>query len=136
RVNGQDQLVMGGMTTGSVPMTNNPFQGTNTGSDLFVARFDATGTSLLGATFIGDAGQEFGSMNWPGGNILYRSESHHISCGFELNFDIADNIYVVTSTNSTNWPTTSNASQLQNAGGCDGVVMKFNSDLSAFLYSS
>ena len=136
RVNAMDELVIGGMTTGSVPMGNNPFQGTNTGQDLFVAHLSADGTTLLGATFLGDAAQEFGSMNWPGGSIVARSEGYETSCAFELNFDAADNIYVVTTTTSTSWPTTSNAAQLQNGGGWDGVVMKFTPDLSNVLFST
>lgn len=138
RVNSMGELVAGGKTSSTnLPMVSNPFKAIlEGGTDIFLARFSEDGTQLLGSTYVGTTDNEMGSMSWGSNSMQYFSEGTLISCGMEINFDINDNIWMVTATTSTSWPTTSNAMQLSSGGGVDGVVMKFTPNLGSLLYSS
>lgn len=77
------------------------------GGDLYLARFSATGGSLLYGTYIGGSGNEF-------------LETH------QLAVDAAGNAYVSAMTTSTNFPTTSGAFQAGNRGGSESFVTRIS----------
>ncbi len=142
-VNARGELTIGGSTTSpDLPVTPGCYDNTgNGGIDLFVARFNASGAVLTGATYIGGnsaeprllgIGMNFGDVNATG-----YSNERDMTPPVELTTDAADNVWVVSNTNSTNFPVTSNAVQPVYGGGdLDGVVFKLSPDCSQLLYSS
>ena len=83
--------------------------------DTFVAELSADGTKLLYGTYLGGSGVEIGSTS-------------------EL--DANGDIWLANSTNSTNYPVTSNALQAQNAGGYDVALIELSPDGTKILYST
>jgi gliding motility-associated-like protein len=139
RVNNADELVVGGYTSsGNFPMVLNPFQSTIQGSqDIFLVKLSNDGTQMLGSTFLGSPNSELAYMNFPAATSMSAfSEAQMEPCAFDVIFDVFDNTWVITNTNSATWATTSNAFQLQNAGGWDGVIMKFTPGFDNLLMST
>ncbi len=91
-------------------------QGTNAGPpDAFVAELNPAGSALTFSTYLGGTGDDR---------------------GFGLALDSTGNIYVTGASLSTDFPTTSTASQIANAGQSDAFVTKYNPTASAYLYST
>jgi len=86
----------------------------NGSSDIFVSKFNNDLSALSASTFIGGSSDE---------------EAHAIVV------DSSDNIYATGFTNSSGYPTTSGAYQINNGGAYDTFVCKFNSDLAADTYT-
>jgi len=84
------------------------------GSDAFVTRLNASGSSLLYSTYLGGSGEEKGRG---------------------IAVDASGNAYVTGVTNSTNFPTV-NAFQSANAGSSDTFVTKLNAAGSTLVYST
>lgn len=129
-VNSNNQLVVMG-STGSTnfPMMNaydNTFNGG--GWDMFVAVFNATGTGLVGSSYIGGAAADGVSQ------IGYNSTSDYSRC--EIVLDASDNIYIASSTTSANFPVTSGAYQSNLRGVSDAVICKLNPTASTLLWST
>ena len=139
-VNGNGQLIVMG-TTGSTnfPILN-AIQSNNSGgstvningysfnkSDIFITRFNTTGTSILSSTYLGGSGND-------GLNVSIIENYGDASRG-EVVVDGADNIYVTASTNSTNFPSL-NCSSCSKAGGQDAVVFKINPFGNTLLWSN
>jgi len=137
-----DELYLfGGTNSSNFPTTTNAFSTVKNGTwDAFVARLSDDGTQLLGSTFIGGSGDEVYQAVWGGGNInLYdisSNQSSQLSPGDISVDEMTGNIWVTTNTNSTNFPTTSNAPILNNAGGWDVVVFALNANCSQLMYST
>jgi len=106
--------------TGSTnfPTTPGAFQTTFGGSftDAFVAKLDATGSSIIYSTFLGGINSEF-----PGSAI---------------GVDAAGNAYVTGSTTSANFPTTPGAFQPTIGSSGDVYVAKLNPSGSALVYAT
>ena len=98
------------------------------GADAFVFKLNTTGNTLLASTYIGGTGND--AINLGGGlNRNYGDEFRG-----EIILDGANNCYVATSTNSTNFPTVNG---LANRGGSsDGIVFKLNQNLTTLLWST
>ncbi len=108
---------------GGVPMRN--------GTDIFLAILSQDGQNLIGSTFIG------GSEN-DGVMEKFRPLTKNYGDQFrgEVNLDSEDNIYVASNTSSPDF-LIKNAAQVTYGGGFnDGVVMKFNPDLSDLFWST
>ncbi len=145
-VNSEYELYLYG-TTGSsdFPVTSNAYDqtydgGTSfnpnglgvsfpTGSDIIVAKLSSDGTDLLGCTYLG------GSQN-DGINTGILRYNYADEVRGEILLDNNHNVYVVSSTFSSDYPTTSGVFQPSMAGGLDGCITKLNEDLSAVLWSS
>ena len=84
---------------------------------------NANGTSLLSGTFLGGSGFESGADSWDSGQGA-------------LHVDPEGNVYISGHTNSTDFPTTSNAYQRTLQGQSDIFVVKMDSNLSRIEYSS
>ncbi|MEI2422313.1 hypothetical protein V6O07_18680, partial [Arthrospira platensis SPKY2] len=80
------------------------------GVDLFVARFNANATALLGSTYVG-------GTNTDGVNTSALSYNYGDAFRGEIALDPDENPVVVTSTASTNIATTSGAPQPTYGGG-------------------
>jgi len=140
-VNGNDELVVMGTTEAAdFPVTPGAYDGThNGGFDIFVAKFNPTGTALLASTFVGGTADD--GINAP---ILFS-----LNPGFPLHFQYADEfrgdvntdmvneVYVASCTRSADFPTTVGAFQTVFSGGAqDGCVFKLNANLTSMQWSS
>jgi hypothetical protein len=113
-----DAYVTGRTDSANFPATINAFQSTsNGGLDAFVTRLDATGSFLVYSTYLGGSSGE---------------EADGIAV------DVQGNAYVTGVTNSTNFPTTSEAFQPAHAGGNsqEAFVTKLDPTGSALVYST
>lgn len=86
------------------------------GEEAFVAKLNASGSSLLYFTFFGGSGDDLATA---------------------IAVDAATSVtYIAGSTNSPNLSTSAGSVQSANAGGSDGFVAKLNAAGSAFLYAT
>lgn len=146
-VNSQNELYVYGSTgSANFPMAGNSFDNTfnggtaysltniiqfTNGSDIIIARFSANGQQLLSSTFVGGSGNDGLNMFTPLRN------NYADDCRGEILIDKNDNIYVVSTTASTNFPVTSGAFQTTYAGGSlDGCVFKMDNALSSMIWAS
>jgi gliding motility-associated-like protein len=101
-----------------------------TGCDIVVSRLNAMGTQLLSSTYIGGSGNDgFNTINQLRYN--YADEMRG-----EIDFDSQGNCYIVSSTQSTDFPVVSSLVQPTQNGMQDGVVVKMTDDLSTVLWST
>ncbi len=145
-VNSKGELViMGSTSSPNFPITTSAFQrqfgggvaitpidglDMDNGSDVFVAKLNASGSSLLASTFVGGAGND---------GICRVSDFAIQNYGDEFRGEVAiddkDNVYVATSTASANFPL---VKSIQNTigGRQDAVVFKMDGELRNLLFSS
>jgi gliding motility-associated-like protein len=158
-VNEFDELVVFGTTgSGNFPTTENAFQRTfaqgdsislygaiifRQGCDMFVSKFNSSGTNLIASTYIGGSGNDGINFKnrYNAGNIMYNgNDSLYSNYGDgargELITDDRNNIYVGSCSFSQDFPTTPNAFQPLSAGKQEGVVFKLDYSLSTLLFSS
>ena len=113
----------------------------NQGVDLYVSKFSADGTTLMGSTFVGGSGND--GMNYEAALLPYDNVGAYtgIVSNYgdqfrgEITLDASNNIVVASCTKSTNFPTV-NAFQNSNAGNQDGVIFMISSDFNQLLFSS
>lgn len=97
------------------------------GADIAVTKFNVNGTALLGSTYYGGNGLDgIGSTN-----DLARNYGDVIRG--EVEVDTFGNIYIASLTTSTNLTTLTNSYQKTNGGGYDGLLLKFNTNLTSLL---
>jgi gliding motility-associated-like protein len=146
-VNNLNQLVIYG-TTGSsnFPVTSGSYDQSFNGGDavlydnsiefgqgidIFVSKLSSDGTQLLASTYVG--GSKNDGLNFP--SIL--SYNYGDGARGEIMTDNNNNVYVVSTTNSTDFPVTPGAFQTTTGGGGqDGVVFKMDPNLSNMIWSS
>lgn len=100
------------------------------GCDIVVSKINATGNALVNSTYIGGTGND---------GINRGSELHYnYGDAFrgEIIVDVNDNIYVASTTSSTDFPTNSPTQGTYGGGGLDGCVFKLSSNLSSLLWST
>ncbi|MFC1981423.1 SBBP repeat-containing protein [Chloroflexota bacterium] len=113
-VDGTGSAYITGNTNSTNFPTQNPYQGTNAGSnDAFVTKFAASGNSLSCSTYLGGANDDY---------------------GYDIAVDGQSCPHVTGRTFSTNFPTY-NAYQGTIAGDNDAFVTKFASSGSSLVYS-
>ncbi|MBP6456088.1 MAG: PKD domain-containing protein [Chitinophagaceae bacterium] len=146
-VDNQGNLVVVGKTySTNFPMgtgLTNYDNSANGAADMFVVKFNGTGTALLGATYIGGSGNDGVNVS-DGFPPVGMKHNYGDDARSEVIVDNANNIFVASCTNSSNFPTVSpisnpsvptpNGSAL--AGSQDGVLFKFNPSISNLLWSS
>ena len=117
---------------GGTPATfENGFISIANGLDIFVARFSTDGASLLASTYAGGTGND--GMNSAAETVANYADEIRGSIWVDSNNDI----YVGTSTQSTDIPTGDNAYQTQYGGGSqDGIILKFDGNLNELLWAS
>lgn len=134
---------------GGVPLSF-VFNGTtfNNGTDIYIGKFNSTGTTLIGSSFLGgnmnDGVNHVNGLNpLPPPNpptLEYLPDSLQFNYADqyrgEIQLDAVDNIYIASSTRSSNFPTTANACDNSLGGNQDAVVAKFNANLTQLLYST
>ncbi|MGI6320746.1 MAG: PKD domain-containing protein [Bacteroidales bacterium] len=101
------------------------------GSDIALCKFNSTGTQLLGSTFFGGSGND--GLN----TIPVLKKNYADDVRGEVMIDEQSNVYVVSSTTSTDFPVTAGSFQTVYGGGDqDGCVFKFNHNLTNLIWSS
>lgn len=100
------------------------------GCDVFVSKFSADGSQLLSSTFVGGTGNDGINTASP-----LRKNYADDNRG-EILLDESSDVYVVTSTNSTNFPTTVGAYHTSSYSGQDVCVFKLTNDLSQLVWST
>lgn len=114
--------VTGETQSADFPLAN-PIQGTLAGAeDAFVAKLDATGSSLVYSTYLGGADQM--STGLTGDK------------GFGIAIDGSGSAYVTGHTQSTDFPTLNAFQSTYGGGGLDGFVTKIRDDGLAIVYST
>lgn len=159
-VNDLNELVIFG-TTGSsnFPVTPNAFDtsfngGTAiqyesnainypNGSDIFVCRFSSDGSQLAASTYVGGSGNDgLNYENYYNNNFnltMLGNDSLYYNYGDgargELITDDNANVYVGSTTHSTDFPVTQGAFRTTASGGQDGIVFKIDYNLQNMLWS-
>ena len=147
-VNEYDELLVYG-TTGSddFPVTSgaystifqggpatsfeNGFIGINNGLDLFVIRLSTDGSNLLASTYVGGSGND----GFNSASELVPNYADEIRGSLWVDSD--NNVYVGTSTQSTDFPVSSDAFQPNfGGGGQDGVILKLDGNLSSLQWAT
>lgn len=114
-VDSSGNAIVAGYTASANFPTVASAQGTNRGSkDAFVAKLNASGTSLLFSTFAGGSGSD---------------------AAYAVAVDAQGAVYVGGDTTSTNFPVSASPYQSVNRGGTDAFVAKYSS-AGALVYSS
>ena len=161
-VNTFDELVIFG-TTGSsdFPVTQGAFdtsfnggtslafEGTSTinfpnGSDIFVSRFSSDGTQLQASTYVGGSGNDglnySAHFNHNSRTIMLGNDSLYFNYGDgargELITDDLNNIYVGSTTFSTNFPTTAGSVAPLAFMRQNGIVFKIDYNLRNMIWST
>jgi gliding motility-associated-like protein len=130
-VNTNDELAMTGSTTSAnLPTTTGCYDNTlNGNSDAYVVRFNANGNAMLGATYIGGSGID-------AQNSSMLSPNYGDWARGEIFYDVNNEIVVATSSESSNFPTTTGAYQTVIGGMQDGVFFKLNATCSNLIFST
>lgn len=100
------------------------------GSDIFVTKFNSTGTVLIGSTFIG------GTANDGFNTDATLSHNYADEMRGEIVLGTAGEVYVASSTLSTNFPTTAGAMTTVAPAGLNGCAFKLDTDLTALQWST
>lgn len=101
------------------------------GVDMFIAKLNASGTQLLSSTYLG------GSKN--DGINFFPPLSHNYADGArgEINIDKNNNVYIVSTTASADYPVTGGTFQTTFAGGLlDGCISVLDNNLHSMIWSS
>ncbi|MGZ4053909.1 MAG: DUF7948 domain-containing protein [Bacteroidia bacterium] len=117
------------------------------GTDIYVAKFNPTGTTLLASTYIGGTMNDGVNVNndsvlfsagppavyeFPADSLQYNYGDQYRG---EINVDHAGNAYIASSTRSGNFPIVNGFDNTM-GGLQDAVAFKFNSDFSVLLWST
>ncbi|MFM9945577.1 MAG: gliding motility-associated C-terminal domain-containing protein, partial [Bacteroidia bacterium] len=135
-VNGDTELVVFGTTySNDFPMnangydlSHNSYAATNGFTDIVIFKLSKNGDQLKGSTF-------FGGNNHDGLTDAALRYNYADQFRGEVLTDKADNIYVVSGTNSNNIPL-KNATKSSLEGPADGLCLKFSKNLDQLLWST
>ena len=131
-VNDAEELAICGSTSSSnMPTSTGCYDNTFNGGgrDVYVTRFNSTGTAILGSTYVGGSGND-------ASNVFTLSPNYGDANRGEIFYDGAGNLLVAASTSSTNFPVTAGAYQGTNGGVQDGCVFRLSPDCSTLIQST
>jgi gliding motility-associated-like protein len=161
-VDGQDDLLLYGATgSPDFPTTSTAYDtsfnggtflsfvanGTkfSNGTDIYVAKFNATGTSLMASTYIGGSKNDgvnnnnqtvfipnYNAFEYPLDSLQYNYGDQYRG---EINVDKYGNVYISSSTRSSDFPIVRGFDNTL-GGQQDAVVFKMNTNLSQLLWST
>ncbi|MGI9191865.1 MAG: hypothetical protein ACR2IL_07060, partial [Chitinophagaceae bacterium] len=136
-VNALGELIVVGRTySGNFPVSPGCFDNTYNGSgDMFVTKFNSTGTGILGSTYIGGSAADGENITPVYTSLFSLKHNYGDDARSEVIVDAAGNILVAASTSSPNFPTTA-ANQATLGGQQDGVIFEFNPSCSNLLWST
>jgi len=133
----QQLCILGSTQSPDFPVTSNAYQKTIGGKeDIAIIKLNQDGSALVGSTFIGGS-------NTDGINTSELNTNYGEKFRGEIILDQNGNVLIASNTTSSDFPITPNAfqSNLRVSGGNltnnqDGVIFKFNSDLSTLFWST
>ncbi|HKC69376.1 MAG TPA: SBBP repeat-containing protein, partial [Bacteroidia bacterium] len=135
--NSNNLLILGRSSSTDFPVTAGAYDvSQNGGSDIIIAKFNATGTALLASTFIGGSGDDgvnFSGIEQPLGSTKFNYADDGRG---DIILDNSNNVYIASCTQSTNFPVTAGCAQSANSGMQDGCVFKLNATLSSLIWST
>lgn len=117
------------------------------GTDIYVSKFNSTGTILMASTFIGGSLNDGVNVNndstfFSGGPpVVYEFPADSLQYNYgdqyrgEINVDQYGNAYIASSTRSSNFPIINGFDNVI-GGKQDAIAFKFNSDFSVLLWST
>ncbi len=118
--------IMGYSASANYPITPTAYDGTISGTwDIIITRFNATGSALLGSTFIGGS-------NVDGFDLLVGS----FTARSEIILGPNGNVYVASNTRSVDFPVSPGAAQTVFGGQQDAVVFSMPPGLNSLLFST
>ncbi|MDP4215157.1 MAG: PKD domain-containing protein [Bacteroidota bacterium] len=138
-VDNAGNLIVTGRTSSVDFPSNLPNVGPCEGFDLFVTKFTADGSGLIGSRKIGGEGSD--GVNFQPKYVLpLGTRDLRLNYGddgrSEVILDNANNIYLAGCTQSDSFPVTPGVFQGKSGGKQDGILMKFSPDVSNVLFSS
>jgi len=135
-----DLVVVGRTSSANFPTTGTPVTAGG-GFDIFITKFNPSGTGLIGSMKIGGSGVDGVNYKPKYAGLQADQGVHELRLNYgddgrsEVILDNAGNIYVASCTQSSDFPVISGF-QGASGGGQDGVVIKASPDLKAVLFSS
>ena len=138
--NAAQQQFAGGVATD--PFGYGPPYDSPQGSDLVITRLNATGTGLVGSTYLGGSGNEGLLPLMTGVSAsstgAFSQLAHNYGDPFrgDIFVDAADNVYVASHTTSINFPVAGGLGGAYRGGTSDGVVCKLAPGLDAVRWAS
>ncbi len=123
---------------GGKPIVYNYAQNFENGIDIFITKLSSDGSQILASTFMG--GTQNDGINYDGEEDLYYGQDslyYNYADGArgEIMLDKDDNIYVATTTFSSDFPVL-NAAQPVSNGSQEAVIFKFNPELTDLQWST
>lgn len=136
-VDNTGSLIVAGRTNSSNFPVVSPNFGPGGLFDIFITKFTADGRTIIGSRRIG--GRQDDGVNVRSKEIagpISTTRNYGDDARSEVIVDNANNIYLVSCTQSGDFPVTSGVLQSTNAGNQDGVVIKASPDLGNILFST
>ena len=140
----QGNLVLTGRTNSpNYPTTGTGLIGAGGDWDIIVTKLNAAGTALIGSKKIGGTGMDGANITAGSNGANSLNQNYGDEARSEVILDGGGNVYVGSCTQSSDsdptkrFPTTAGAFQPNYGGGLqDGVVLKFDANVSSLLFSS
>lgn len=138
-VDAAGNLIVAGRTlSGDYPVSGIGRLGPGGQWDIVITKFNANGTALIGSVEIGGAGDD--GVNdrhkFPNPLPAFTNQNYGDDARSEVIVDPSGNIYLAASTKSSNFPISQGAFQTSLQGAQDALVLKFNPNLSALVFST
>ncbi|OON66721.1 hypothetical protein B0919_21290 [Hymenobacter sp. CRA2] len=144
-----DLIILGTTSSGNYPVSSDGFNrsfngGTyvtplngityDHGSDLVVTRLTANGSALVGSTYLGGSNND--GLLTLSGNSSQLVRNYGDQFRGDITVDADDNVYLASSTTSTNFPMVNPAQANHRGGSTDAVVARLSPTLNALTWSS
>ena len=142
-VDAQGNLIVAGRTSSTNFPVTVPRIGPGGAYDIFITKFTAAGNALLGSVKIGGSGDDgvnirpkYRDVTLPAADGIRRNYGDDARS--EVTLDASNNIILASCTQSSNFPVTPGTTiqPVYGGGRQDGVILKFNSNLSSLLFGS
>lgn len=127
-VHNNELYIYGSAMSTDYPVTAGAYDASHNGSyDIIVTHLNSTGSALLGSTYVGGSS-----------NDGYNAINTHYGDTFrgEIIVDGNGNAFVASFSSSSDFPATSGAYDLTNAGGQDGVVLKLSPNMGTLMWAT
>ncbi|MEP1069032.1 MAG: PKD domain-containing protein, partial [Crocinitomicaceae bacterium] len=133
-----DVYILGKTRSTDFPTTITAFDQTHNGgtSDIFITRLNSTLSVLTASTFVGGSGVDGANVDENFAGTANTKFSYGDAHRGQIVFDSAGDLYVVSSTQSTDFPTSVGALDATLGGTQDVVVFKMDNLLTGLIYST
>jgi len=140
-VDGKGDLIVSGRTNNATTYPHSKLVGTAGNWDMVVTELNPSGSDLVGSLVIGGTGadgvniaEKYQSVN---GKTTYSLRRFYgDDARSEVNIGPDGNIYVVSCTQSVDFPMIGSGFQTSKGGGQDGVILKIQPDVSDVIWST